>query len=273
MGEMTLNKIFGAGLAVVLVILGLLQLPSLLFASGAEGHHDDHHGEHGEPLSLNEQIAATYAYYIPIADGGSAGPVEPEEVFDLGAALASADVSRGQSSFQQKCASCHSIEAGAGNGIGPNLYNVVGAEKHHLDDFRYSGAMMAAEGSWTYADLNDWLKSPSSYMSGTSMGFAGLNRDGERANVIAYLASKTEGAPAFPAPLPEVTEEEGELVPEVEDTSLLEEAGDTAETMIEDAGDSLEDVSETVEDTVDETVEEASELVDDHAETHEGDEH
>lgn len=271
MGGMLLNKIAGAGLAVVLVILGLLQLPSMLFSQGGEGHHDDHHGEE---LSLNEQIAATYAYYIPIADGGSAGPEEPEEVFDLGAALASADVSRGASSFQQKCASCHSIDEGAPNGIGPNLHGVVGAAKHHHGDFRYSGAMTEMGGEWTYEDLNAWLKAPSSYISGTSMGFAGLNRDGERANVIAYLASQSPDAPAFPAALPDEPAEEAAPVEDTEgateeapamesdgtvlpiDTDAVEdaidEATDAAGDVLQDVSDSAEDLVETVEDAIDE---------------------
>lgn len=284
MGGMLLNKILGAGLATVLVILGLINLPSLLFSQGGEGHHDDHHGEE---LSLNEQIAATYAYYVPIADGGSGGSDEPEEVFDLGLALANADVDRGASSFQQKCASCHVIEAGAGNGIGPNLHNVVGAAKHHHDDFRYSSAMMEVGGAWTYEDLDHWLKSPASYISGTSMGFAGLNRDSERANVIAYLASQTENAPAFPEPLPEVGPEEetvpaeGEPAPvpaegssgegapaegAVVEPASVEEITDGAAEAIEGA---VEEVTETVEEAAEELTEEAEEATEEHS----GDEH
>lgn len=285
MGGMLFNKILGAGLATVLVILGLINLPSLLFSQGGEGHHDDHHGEE---LSLNEQIAATYAYYVPIADGGSSGSEEPKEVFDLGLALASADVDRGASSFQQKCASCHVIEAGAANGIGPNLHNVVGAAKHHHDDFRYSSAMEEMDGDWTYEDLDHWLKSPSSYISGTSMGFAGLNRDSERANVIAFLAAQTENAPAFPDPLPEVSEEtpaeatEGEEAPAAEDTAeeATSEDAETTEAVepasVEDITDSaVEAVESTIEETVD-TVEEAAEDLAEEAEEateHTGDEH
>ena len=219
---------------------------------------------------------------MPIADGGSGGSDEPEEVFDLGLALANADVDRGASSFQQKCASCHVIAAGAGNGIGPNLHNVVGAAKHHHDDFRYSSAMEAMTGDWTYEDLDHWLKSPSSYISGTSMGFAGLNRDSERANVIAYLASQTENAPAFPDPLPEVSEEapaeateageaaEGEAPAEAEGAEVepasVEDITDGAVEAVEGA---VEDVTEAVEDAAEEVAAEAEEATEDHG----GDEH
>ncbi|MEM9740118.1 MAG: cytochrome c family protein [Pseudomonadota bacterium] len=192
---MSLNTIFGCLLAVALVILGLHNLSHTLFAPET-AHHDDHHGEE---LSLNEKIAASYAYYVEIEDAGGTGPDDPIEVFDLGLALANADPARGESSFKQKCQSCHSIEQGGANGIGPALWDTVGATKAGHDGFRYSGALSGVGGEWTYQSLNDWLKNPSGYVSGTSMAFAGLNRDSERANVIAYLSTKSVDAPPFPA--------------------------------------------------------------------------
>ena len=61
----------------------------------------------------------------PVAAGGGD---EEEEVFDLGLALANADLSRGERSFKAKCATCHTIEQGGANGTGPNLHGVVGAD-------------------------------------------------------------------------------------------------------------------------------------------------
>ena len=81
------------------------------------------------------------------------------------------------------------------------MHGVVGAAKHHHADFGYSGAMTAVGGEWTYEDLNHWLENPSSFVRGTSMSFAGLRKDADRINVIAYLASQSPDAPAFPAPL------------------------------------------------------------------------
>ncbi|MEM1151350.1 MAG: cytochrome c family protein [Pseudomonadota bacterium] len=197
MDSMSFNTIFGCFLAVLLVILGLHNLSHALFAP-EKPHHGDHHGE---TLSLNEKIAATYAYYVEIEEAG--GDVdEPEDVFDLGLALANADPARGESSFKQKCQSCHAIEQGGGNGIGPALWNTVGAPKAGHEGFRYSSALSGMGGEWTYENINDWLKNPSGYVSGTSMAFAGLNRDSERANVIAYMASMSENPPPFPEPLP-----------------------------------------------------------------------
>jgi len=80
--------------------------------------------------------------------------------------------------------------------------------------------MQATSGEvWNYENIDSWLENPSSYIRGTSMAFAGLRRDDERADVIAYLAANTPGAPAFPEPLPEEQEgAEGEAPAEGEAT-------------------------------------------------------
>ena len=240
MGELTVNKVLGCLLAVALAVMGLRELSYQLFSPPA-GHHD-HHGE--EEQSLNEKIAETYAYYVEVADGG-AGAEEEEEVFDLGLALASADVSRGERSFQAKCAICHSIEQGGANGTGPALWNSVGVAKASHAGFNYSGALSGMGGEWTYQNMNDWLYNPSGYVQGTSMAFAGLRRDDERANVIAYLAQMSENAPPFPAPMTGNPVED-DSVEAVEDASaaVVEEA----ETLVDDV---IDTVNEAVSDETD----------------------
>ena len=56
----------------------------------------------------------------------------------------------------------------------------------------------AKPGKWTYDDLNKFINSPKGFVPGTAMGFAGIQKDSERADVIAYLNSLSEK----PAPLP-----------------------------------------------------------------------
>ena len=200
MGDLFWNKTFGAILAVLLGVMGLRLLSDTVFSAG---HDAGGHGE-GEEMTLNDWAHSRFAYYTEIAGSGAGGGEEEEEVYDLGALLANADVSRGERSFKAKCTTCHTIEEGGANGTGPNLYGIIGSEHAHKSDFGYSSAMMATAGEpWNYENIDHWLENPSSYIRGTSMAFAGLRRDDERANVIAYLASMSPDAPPFPEPLPE----------------------------------------------------------------------
>ena len=64
--------------------------------------------------------------------------------------------------------------------------------------FNFSAAMKAKGGTWTYDDLNKFIANPKGYVPGTAMGFAGITKDSERADVIAYLRTLAD----TPAPLP-----------------------------------------------------------------------
>ncbi|MCR9268761.1 MAG: c-type cytochrome [Hyphomonadaceae bacterium] len=232
MGELGLNKIFGALLAVGLVILGLKEVSTIVFGGG---HH--HHKEYE---SLNAWAESNFkGFRIDIPEVGGGAEVV-EEIYDLGALLVSADISRGERSYRAKCATCHTIEEGGANGTGPNLYGILGAEKQAKAGFSYSGALSSTEGNWSWENMDNWLANPSSYARGTSMAFAGLNRDDERAAVLAYLASYSPSAPEAPAPLPEAPVE----------GDAEEAAGDLAETD--------ETVIEAVEPTPTEIVEDAA---------------
>ena len=207
MGELGLNKIMGALLATALFMMGLATLPSLVFG-GSGGHY----GDKEEPATMSEKMCSQFHYCIEIAEAASAGAAV-EAVFDLGAALLTADLTRGERTFSGQCAACHTITPGGANGTGPNLHNTIGADKARIAGFNYSGALSNAEGAWSYENMDAWLKSPAGYVRGTSMSFAGIRKDADRVNVIAYLAANTEGAPPFPAPMAPAAPAEGEAVP------------------------------------------------------------
>lgn len=268
MGELGLNKIFGALLATALGVFALQTLSGIVFSHGSDGAH--HGDEHAEAASMTEQMCEKFAYCIDVADaGGSAA--EEEEVFDLGLLLASADVARGERTFKGKCATCHTIDQGGANGTGPNLHNVVGADKAHHDGFAYSAVLQGMDGEWSYENLNQWLYNPSAYARGTTMSFAGLRRDDDRINVIAYLAANTENAPAFPEPLAASAEEgdataetaEGDVSETVEPAETMEDAPAAVEAeaadAVEAAAAEAEDAADTL--TVPEEVTDAVEAV------------
>lgn len=102
--------------------------------------------------------------------------------------LASADIEKGAGVYR-KCAACHKLEAGA-NGTGPYLYGVVGRPIAAADGFSYSGALQEkADQAWTPENLSAFLERPKDWAPGTTMGFAGLRKGEDRANVIAYMDS------------------------------------------------------------------------------------
>lgn len=197
MSDLGLNKYLGAGLATALGLMALVELPNIVFASGGGGHHGD---DHGEPTTLSEVMCSRFSYCVEIAEA-TAAVAAPAEVYDLGMMMLSADAAIGQRIFNGQCLTCHTIEAGGANGTGPNLHNVVGADKAVHAGFSYSGALTAAEGNWSYENLDAWLKNPAGYVRGTSMSFAGIRRDGDRASLLAYLAANTENPPPLPAPM------------------------------------------------------------------------
>lgn len=137
----------------------------------------------------------------PADTSAAAKPAAPKVVLDLGTLLASADVDAGKK-VSRKCISCHTFDQGGRNAVGPNLYGVVGSAKARLTNFKYSSAMQGAGGDWSFEALNDYLRKPSAYIKGTRMAFAGIRKDADRANLLAYLRSMADSPAAMPAPAP-----------------------------------------------------------------------
>jgi cytochrome c len=122
----------------------------------------------------------------------AAAPSEPIEKL-----LQTASVEKGAAAAK-KCQACHTFAKGDKNGVGPNLFGVVGDHKGEGRNFNFSAAMKAKGGTWTIDDLNQFIASPKGFVPGTAMGFAGIPKDSERADVIAYLNSLSDS----PQPLP-----------------------------------------------------------------------
>ncbi len=116
--------------------------------------------------------------------------------------LASADLAKGESTFK-KCASCHTVNQGGPNGIGPNLYGVMGeGVAGDRGGFAFSDALKAKGGKWDFTTMNEWLTNPKAFAPGTKMSFAGLPDAAERANLMAWLNSQGSNLPLPAAPAP-----------------------------------------------------------------------
>jgi cytochrome c len=121
------------------------------------------------------------------------------ELPPIGPKLAGANVDHGKELFQKLCFTCHTIDKGGANKVGPNQWDVVGRKKGSHEGFSYSSAMQAMGGEWTYEDINKMVFKPTAFVKGTKMAFAGLPKEQDRADVIAYLRTMADK----PLPLPE----------------------------------------------------------------------
>jgi cytochrome c len=115
----------------------------------------------------------------------------------IAAFLQTADAAAGEGVFK-KCAACHTATPGGPNGLGPNIHGIMGKPVAAVGGFAYSDALKGKGGTWTWDSMSEWLKSPKSFAPGTKMTFAGLSNPVDRANVIAFLNSRS----ASPLPVP-----------------------------------------------------------------------
>jgi cytochrome c len=150
----------------------------------------------GNTLVHVEQHASSMAVQEKAGEEVAAeAPAAPVDIVPL---IAAADPAAGEKVFG-KCKACHTVAQGGPNGVGPNLWNVVGGPHAHVEGFSYSAAIAGMhDKKWTYEELNAYLTSPKTYAPGTKMTFAGLKKPEERAAVIAYLRTLSDN----PMPLP-----------------------------------------------------------------------
>ncbi|MER8476105.1 cytochrome c family protein [Mesorhizobium sp. M1163] len=87
----------------------------------------------------------------------------------------------------RRCMACHKVGPDAQNGVGPVLNGVVGRAAGEYPDYSYSSANKNSGLTWDEPTLTTYLRAPRKLVPGTKMAFAGLSKDQEIADVIAYL--------------------------------------------------------------------------------------
>ena len=107
--------------------------------------------------------------------------------FMMAAPAMAGDTAAGEKVFR-KCKACHYVDQEK-NKTGPHLVNIIGRKAGAVEGYKYSKAMAGSDLVWDEATLAGFLAKPKSYLKGTKMAFAGLKKDSDIADVIAYLKS------------------------------------------------------------------------------------
>ena len=138
----------------------------------------------------NRPAKMGYAIEGVEAEAGGAAAVEP-----IATRLAKGDVAKGEATFA-KCKACHSIDQGGANGIGPNLWAILGDTIGvGRGGYAFSDSLKGKAAKWDFASLDEWLTSPAKFATGTKMSFAGIADAQQRADVILYLNAKGTNLP------------------------------------------------------------------------------
>jgi len=180
------NKIAACVLATGLMVIGLNEVSHGFFP------HVEHEKE---------------GYAIEVPEAVTGGPVEAvvEGPRDYAVLIAAGNVEAGIA-VAAKCKQCHSLE-GTAVVQGPPLYGVVGRPIASVVGFKYSQGDTGLAGrtgqAWDYEHLDHVLERPKAYAAGTAMNFAGLKKQQDRSDLLAYLRTLTSGEPLpLPPPLP-----------------------------------------------------------------------
>lgn len=107
-------------------------------------------------------------------------------------AAQSGEASRGERLFNQQCKTCHTVDKGGANGLGPNLFGMFGRKAGETGAFASSEAIRKSGITWDEASVAEYLRDPKGKVPDTKMVYAGLKRPEQMADMIAYLKKATQ---------------------------------------------------------------------------------
>ena len=177
MDALRINKIAAALLSGVLLIMVFGKIANIL-------------------VDPKTEISNAYPIEVPEKNQIKSKVVEEVVIEPILALLATANLESGQK-ISKKCVACHGFDAGGPNKVGPNLYNIVNKDQGKAD-YAYSKVLASLSGKWSYEELNKFLYKPKLYSKGTKMNYAGLSKTKDRANLIAWLRTKSDSPVSLP---------------------------------------------------------------------------
>ena len=177
MDALRINKIAAALLSGVLLIMVFGKIGNIL-------------------VDPKTEITNSYPIEVPEKNQIKSKVVEEVVIEPILALLATANLESGQK-ISKKCVACHGFDAGGPNKVGPNLYNIVNKDQGKAD-YAYSKVLASLSGKWSYEELNKFLYKPKLYSKGTKMNYAGLSKTKDRANLIAWLRTKSDSPVSLP---------------------------------------------------------------------------
>jgi cytochrome c len=117
----------------------------------------------------------------------------------IAASLLKANPKNGENIFKVECMRCHDSSVDQRSFRGPPLWNIIGRRVASIKGFPYSPVLKARGGNWDYESLNLFISDPSRTMPGTDMGSNGLQDATLRADLIAFLRSRSDTPPSLPS--------------------------------------------------------------------------
>lgn len=142
--------------------------------------------------------AATEAAATPAATEAAATPAATEAAATMVALQFNGpdgkprmgDPANGAKVFRQ-CQACHVLEPGQ-NRVGPTLHGIIGRTAGTVEGFKYSEANKSSGKVWTEENMFTYLENPRGVIPGTIMAFAGLKKEQDRLDVIAYIQEQSK---------------------------------------------------------------------------------
>jgi cytochrome c len=169
-------KHYGISLLMAIVVFAIALLASDLLYQKSEIK------KRGYEVDINDTTA-------DISNNSQSSKSKDSKQPDIKELMKIAELQKGKKIFK-KCKACHNIERGGKNKIGPNLFAIFSKKKAISPNFSYSKALKEKGGIWDLDSLNQFLKKPKDYVPGTKMGFAGLKKAKDRANIILFLQNQ-----------------------------------------------------------------------------------